>query len=76
MDLGETEGLEGHLAAGARLFELAADLECGIWQAHCGIMPHDPCDPKWAVFVDSFGKLCRHGEKVGACLAIETGTKR
>jgi sugar phosphate isomerase/epimerase len=73
VDLGEPEGVEGHIEYGKRLLELAADLECGIWQAHCGIMPQDHADPKWQRFVDAFGKLCAHGEKVGACIAIETG---
>ena len=73
VDLGEQEGIEQHLEQGRRLLELAVDLECGIWQAHCGIMPHERDDPKWPVFVEAFQRLCRHGEKVGACLAIETG---
>jgi len=73
VDLGEPEGLDKNIEEGKRLLEFAADLECGIWQGHCGIMPHSSKDPKWARFVDSFGKICRHGEKVGAKLAIETG---
>jgi len=73
VDLGEKEGLRENIEEGKRLLELAADLGCGIWQAHCGIMPHDESHPKWGIFVDSFGELCAHGEKVGACLAIETG---
>lgn len=73
VDLGKSEGLEGHIEDGKRLLELAVDLECGIWQGHCGIMPHRTDDPKWQCFVDAFGRLCEHGEKVGACLAIETG---
>lgn len=73
VDLGEEEGLDENIEAGKRFLELAVDLECRIWQGHCGIMPHDMSDPTWARFVDSFGRLCEHGEKVGACLAIETG---
>ena len=73
VDLGIPEGLDGHIAYGKRLLELAADLECGIWQGHCGIMPHQRTDPKWQRFADAFGQMCAHGEKVGACLAIETG---
>ncbi|MCK5805962.1 MAG: sugar phosphate isomerase/epimerase, partial [Lentisphaeria bacterium] len=69
----EEEGLAGHIEEGKRLLEYAADLECGIWQGHCGIMPQDHEDPKWARFVDAFGQICEHGEKVGAVLAIETG---
>ncbi len=73
VDLGNPENLDKHIEEGKRLLEFAADLECGIWQGHCGIMPHDKADPKWARFVDSFGQLAKHGEKVGARLAIETG---
>jgi len=73
VDLGESAGLDGHIEHGKRLLELAVDLECGIWQAHCGIMPHDMSNPKWQHFADAFGQLCQHGEKVGARLAIETG---
>lgn len=73
VDLGEPEGVEAHIAYGKRLLELAVDFECGIWQAHCGIMPKDREHPKWQRFVDAFGELCAHGEKVGACIAIETG---
>ncbi|MFA6929479.1 MAG: sugar phosphate isomerase/epimerase family protein [Lentisphaeria bacterium] len=73
VDLGEPEGLAGHIEEGKKLLEFAADLECGIWQGHCGIIPHSRKDPKWSRFVDSFGQICRHGEKVGAKLAVETG---
>ena len=73
VDLGNPENLDAHIEEGKRLLEYAADLECGIWQGHCGIMPHSKDNPKWARFVDSFGRLCEHGEKVGARLAIETG---
>ncbi|MBT3374940.1 MAG: sugar phosphate isomerase/epimerase [Lentisphaerae bacterium] len=73
VDLGETEGLAENIEAGKRFMELAADLECGIWQGHCGIMPHSSDDPRWQIFADSFGSICEHGEEVGACLAIETG---
>lgn len=73
VDLGEPEGLAENIAAGKRLLEFAADLGCGIWQGHCGIMPHDKSDPKWGRFIDSFRQICAHGEKVGAKLAIETG---
>lgn len=73
VDLGEPEGLEKNIEAGKQLLTFAADLECGIWQGHCGIMPSDKSDPKWGRFVASFQELCSHGEKVGARLAIETG---
>ena len=73
VDLGNPEGLEGHIEEGKRVLQFAVDMECNIWQGHCGIMPHSKEDPKWARFVDSFGKICQYGEKIGARLAIETG---
>ncbi len=73
VDLGEPKNLKENIEEGKRTMEFVADLECGIWQGHCGIMPTDKSDPKWARFVDSFGQICEHGEKVGARLAIETG---
>ena len=44
-----------------------------MWQAHIGIMPRETSDPRWATLVDSAGQIAAHGEKTGACLAIETG---
>jgi len=73
VDLCEEEGLEDHIEDGKKVLELAADLGCGIWQAHIGIMPRDASNPRWATVVDSVGQIAAHGEKVGACLAIETG---
>ncbi len=73
VDLCEAEGADKNVANGKQLLELAADLGCGIWQAHVGIMPRETSDPKWRVLVDNMAALAEHGEKVGACLAIETG---
>lgn len=73
VDLGKEKNWQANIEAGKTYLDYAADLECGIWQGHCGIMPHTSDDPVWARFVDAFGQLCDYGEKVGACLAIETG---
>lgn len=73
VDLTEREGAEENVANGKELLSLAADLGCGIWQAHIGIMPRETSDPKWQVLVDNAAQLAEHGDKVGACLAIETG---
>ncbi len=73
VDLGDAEPSAENVAWGKRLLELATDLECRIWQAHVGIMPGDTSDPRWQTFMDNMGQLAQHGEKVGACLAIETG---
>ena len=73
VDLCESEGAEENVANGRDLLALATDLGCGIWQAHVGIMPRETSDPTWQVLVDNMGQIAEHGEKVGACLAIETG---
>lgn len=73
VDLCESEGLAGHIENAKTILELAADLGCGIWQAHIGIMPRDASHPHWTTLVDAAGQIAAHGEKVGACLAIETG---
>lgn len=73
VDLGEPENWDENVAWGKLVLELAADLECGIWQGHCGIMPEHESDPKWQRFLDGIGALARHGEAVGAKLAVETG---
>jgi len=72
VDLGE-EGSEVHVESGKRVLELAADLGCKIWQGHVGVMPEDTEHPHWANFVRGCVELAEHGEKVGACLALETG---
>jgi|LSQX01.3.fsa_nt_gb sugar phosphate isomerase/epimerase len=61
------------LAQAERVLELAADLECGIWQGHVGIMPEDVNDPGWANHVRHHEEIAKMGERIGACLAIETG---
>jgi len=73
VDLGEEQDWGQNVEWGKKNLELAADLECGIWQGHCGIMPEDREDPSWGRFIEAMTILGEHGEKVGACLAIETG---
>ncbi len=73
VDLCEEEGLAENIEAGKKVLDLCVDLGCNIWQAHIGIMPRETSNPRWQILVDSAGQLVEHGEKVGACLAIETG---
>jgi len=73
VDLTEEENWAENIEWGKRVLELAADLECGIWQGHVGIMPEDASDPGWGRIVKAMGELAQHGEQVGSCLAIETG---
>ena len=73
VDLCESEGAAANVANGKDLLALAADLGCGIWQAHVGIMPRETTDPHWQVLLDNMGQIAEYGDQVGACLAIETG---
>jgi sugar phosphate isomerase/epimerase len=73
VDLGEEKNLAENIAWGKRLNETAVDVANGLWMAHVGVMPHSPDDPKWARFRSSLTEIGAHGEKVGACLALETG---
>lgn len=73
VDLCEEEDWEKNVAWGKRLLELAADLECGIWGAHVGVMPWETDNPEWERMVRAMEQFAEHGEKVGAVVAIETG---
>jgi len=72
-DLCEKEDLDEHIETAKTLLELAAEWECNIWQGHVGIMPWTTDDPKWETLINALGEIAEHGEKVGACLAMETG---
>jgi sugar phosphate isomerase/epimerase len=73
VDLTKEENWQENVDWGKKNLELAADLECGIWQGHCGVMPEDPKEIGWQRMVDGMGQMAARGEEVGACLAIETG---
>src|SRR5690606_22101390 len=76
VDLGDAEFAERDIADAKRTLEMAADVmpgTQGIWQAHIGVMPPEMAGPRWDSFLRSCEEIARHGEKVGACLAIETG---
>ena len=73
VDLCDAEDHKEGIALAKRLLELAADLECGIWGAHMGVMPGDTGNPRWDNIVTAMEEIAEHGERVGACLAIETG---
>jgi len=73
VDLGYPEQHEAAIPAGKRALQLAADLECGLWQAHVGIMPWETENSRWQAFLDALGELTAYGEQVGATLCLETG---
>ncbi len=73
VDLGEPEKHPENIAWGKQVLEMSVDMEAPIWMGHIGVMPQDTADPTWQPFVDACGELARYGEKLGACLAMETG---
>jgi len=73
VDLTLAEQHEVNIPWAYRILEMSADLGCGIWQGHIGVIPTDTSDPKWVAVVKASEQIAAHGEKVGACLAIETG---
>lgn len=73
VDLAEEHNWQANIDEGKTLLELAADLECGIWGAHVGIMPWETSDPGWDRMVRAMAQLAEHGESVGGCVAIEMG---
>lgn len=69
----DPNGLERRIERNKRSLELSADLGAPIITGHVGHIPDDPEDPAWKLMFQSIGEVAKHGEKVGACLAIETG---
>ena len=69
----DPNGLETRVERNKKALELSADLGAPIITGHVGHIPDDPEDPAWKLMFESLGEVARHGEKVGACLAIETG---
>lgn len=72
-DLGESEKAEESLDNVKPLLEIAVEMAHGICQTHIGVMPHTMQGERWDAFVRRAEAIARAGEKVGACLAIETG---
>ena len=73
VDLTKAEEHEKNIPWAHRILEMAADLGCGIWQGHIGIISSDPESHEWKAALTAAEQIAEHGEKVGACLAIETG---
>jgi len=71
--LRDREGLEARVEKTKKALELAADLGGPVVTTHPGAIPEDPANPTYQTLVESIGEIGRHGEKVGACFAIETG---
>ncbi len=73
VDLCEEDDWEKNVQWGESLLELAADLECGIWGAHVGIMPWEPSGEHWDNMARAMERFAVKGDEVDACVAIETG---
>ena len=71
--MGEEAGLDERIEKTQRALELAADMGAPIVTTHVGAIPEDPSDPLYQIFLRSCGEIARHGERIGACLAMETG---
>jgi L-ribulose-5-phosphate 3-epimerase len=72
-DLGDDADMAIKMPIARRTLEIAADLGSGIFQAHVGILPRHCNGPRWEAYVRHAAELAAYGEKVGACLALETG---
>jgi L-ribulose-5-phosphate 3-epimerase len=72
-DLGEADKGEERVAAIRPLLEAAVEIGNGICQTHVGIMPHTMSGPRWESFLKYAGAIASDAEKIGACLALETG---
>ena len=56
-----------------KVLDLALDLGCKVVTTHIGVVPAAKSHPRYAVMAKACEALGRHGERVGACFAIETG---
>jgi sugar phosphate isomerase/epimerase len=69
----ETERQEGRLLHVQQVMQLAHDLGPGLTVVNPGPLPEEEQSPVRAVVLDSLRGLARHGERIGADLALETG---
>lgn len=69
----DPNGLETRVERNKKALELSVDMGAPIITGHVGHIPDDPEDPAWKLMFQSLGEVAKHGEKVGACLAMEVG---
>ncbi len=69
------DDLEPRIAATKAAMELAYQLGAGVVVNRVGRVPADRESSAWRQLVDVLGELGRHGARVGALLAAETGTE-
>ena len=70
-----TADLEPRIAATKAAMEFAHALGAGVVVNHVGRVPADQESQPWRTLVEVLGELGRHGHRVGALLAAETGTE-
>ncbi len=70
---GDTDRLEGRIAATKDAMKLAHDLGCGVVLNHIGDIPPESDDPRWQLLVDVLSDIGQWGEHVGATLCAELG---
>jgi len=71
--LEEEAGLEERIRKTRSALDVAVEMEGPIVTTHVGLIPEDPLDPAYQTLLRSVGAIAKHGEKVGAAFAIETG---
>lgn len=69
-----SEDLEPRVEATKRALQLAYDLGTGVVINHIGRVPATADAPEWGTLLPALADIGRHGQKVGALLAAETGT--
>jgi sugar phosphate isomerase/epimerase len=67
--------LDRRVAATKEAMELASRLGARVVVNQIGRPPADPQSPEWASLVEVLQDLGRHGQRVGAMLAAETGSQ-
>ncbi len=70
-----TDDLDRRVAATKKALQLAYQLGAPVVVNQVGTVPHEPQGPSWDLLVETLTDLGRHGERVGAFLAAETGTE-
>ena len=69
---GEEKGLEWRVEKTKKALTLSAEMGAPVVTTHVGAIPEEKGELRERM-LRSLGKIARHGEKVGAVLAVETG---
>lgn len=69
------EDLDRRVEATKEAMQLAYDLGANVVVNHVGHIPEEPAGAEWDLLVQVLTDLGRHGQRVGALLAAETGAE-